>query len=34
MVSEETSIAEKIRKLYPKENIVLNKKFGNIKPNI
>ena len=34
MVSEETSIAEKIIKLYPKENIVLNKKFNNIKPNI
>ena len=34
MVSEETSIAEKIIKLFPKENIVLNKKFNKRKPNI
>ena len=33
MVREETSIAEKI-KLFPKENIVLNKKFNNRKPDI
>ena len=33
MVREETSIAEKI-KLFPKENIVLNKKFYNRKPDI
>ena len=34
MVSEETSIVEKIIKLFPKENIVLNKKFNNRKPDI
>ena len=34
MVSEETSIAKKIIKLFPKENIVLNKKFNNRKPDI
>ena len=34
MVHEETSIAEKIIKLFPKENIVLNKKFNNRKPDI
>ena len=34
MVCEETSIAEKIIKLFPKENIVLNKKFNNRKPDI
>ena len=34
MISEETSIAEKIIKLFPKENIVLNKKFNNRKPDI
>ena len=34
MVSEETSIAEEIIKLFPKENIVLNKKFNNRKPDI
>ena len=34
MVREETSIAEKIIKLFPKENIVLNKKFNNRKPDI
>ena len=33
MVPEETSIAEKI-KLFAKENIVLNKKFNNRKPDI
>ena len=33
MVREETSIAEKI-KLFPNENIVLNKKFNNRKPDI
>ena len=33
MVQEETSIAEKI-KLFPNENIVLNKKVDNIKPDI
>ena len=33
MAREETSIAEKI-KLFPNENIVLNKKFNNRKPNI
>ena len=32
MVCEETSIAEKIIKLFP-ENIVLNKKFNNRKPD-
>ena len=34
MVREETSIAEKIIKLFPKENIMLNKKFNNRKPDI
>ena len=34
MVCEEISIAEKIIKLFPKENIVLNKKFNNRKPDI
>ena len=34
MAREETSIAEKIVKLYPHENIVLNKKFYNRKPDI
>ena len=34
MVREETSIAEKIIKLFPKENIALNKKFNNRKPDI
>ena len=34
MVREETSIAEKIIKLFPKENIVLNKKFNNRKLDI
>ena len=34
MVWEETSIAEKIIKLSPNEDIVLNKKFNNRKPDI
>ena len=34
MIWEETSIAEKIIKLFPEENIVLNKKFNNRKPDI
>ena len=34
MVREETSIAEKIIKNIPDENIVLNKKFNGRKPNI
>ena len=34
MVCEETSIAEKIIKLFPKENIVRNEKFNNRKPDI
>ena len=34
MIQEETSIAEKIIKLFPKENIELNKKFNNRKPDI
>ena len=34
MVWEETSIAEKIIKLFPNENIVLNKKFNYRKPDI
>ena len=34
MICEETSIAEKIIKLCPKENIMLNKKFNNRKPDI
>ena len=34
MVHEETSIAGKIIKLFPKENTALNKKFNNRKPDI
>ena len=34
MVREEISIAEKIIKLFPTENIVLNKIFNNRKPDI
>ena len=34
MIQEEISIAEKIIKLFPKENIELNKKFNNRKPDI
>ena len=34
MVCEETSIAEKIINFFPHENIVLNKKFNNKKPDI
>ena len=34
MICEETSTAEKIIKLFPKENIVLNKKFNNRKPDL
>ena len=34
MIREETSIAEKIIKLFPKENIVLTNKFNNRKPDI
>ena len=34
MVRDETSIAEKIIKHFPNENIVLNKKFDNRKPDI
>ena len=34
MIREETSIAEKIIKLFPEENIVLNKSFNNRKPDI
>ena len=34
MVQEETSIAEKIIKLFPNKNIVLNKKLNNRKPDI
>ena len=34
MAPEETSIAEKIIKLFPDENIVLNKKVNNRKPDI
>ena len=34
MVREETSIAEKIIKLFSNKNIVLNKKFNNRKPDI
>ena len=33
MVCEETSIAEKILKLFPDENIVLNKNFKGRKPD-
>ena len=34
MVREETSIAEKIMKHFPKENIELNKKLNNRKSDI
>ena len=34
MIREETSIAEKIIKPFPKENIKLNNKFNNRKPDI
>ena len=34
MIQEQTSIAEKIIKLFPKENIELNKKFNNRKLDI
>ena len=34
IVGEETSRAEKIIKLFPNENIALNKKFNNRKPDI
>ena len=34
MVREETSIAEKIIKLFPHKNLVLNKKFNNRKPDV
>ena len=34
MIREETSIAEKTIKLFPKENIALNKKINNRKPDI
>ena len=34
MICEETSTAEKITKLFLKENIVLNKKFNNRRPDI
>ena len=34
MIREERSIAEKIIKLFPKENIKLNNKFNNRKPDI
>ena len=34
MVWEETSIVEKIIKLFPNEYIVLNKKFNNRKPDL
>ena len=34
MIPEETSITEKIIKLFPKENNVLNKEFNNRKPDI
>ena len=34
MVQEETSIAEKIKKLFPHKDIVLNKKFNNTEPDI
>ena len=34
MVQQETSIAEKIKKLFPHEDIVLNKKFNNRKLDI
>ena len=34
MICEETSIAEKIVKLFPSENTVLNKKCNSRKPDI
>ena len=34
MVRQETLITEKIIKLFPNENIVLNEKFNNRKPDI
>ena len=34
MVQEETSIAEKIIKLFPNDSILLNKTFNNRKPDI
>ena len=34
MIREEPSIAEKIMKLFPHEDIVLNKRFNNRKPDI
>ena len=34
LIQEETSIAEKIIKLFPNENIELNKKSNNRKPDI
>ena len=34
MIQEETSIAEKTIKLFPKENIALNEKFNDRKPDI
>ena len=34
MVREEISTAGKLMKLFPNENIVLNKKFNNRKPDI
>ena len=34
MICEEISIAEKVIKFFCKENIVLNKKFNNRKPDI
>ena len=34
MIWEETSIAEKMIKLFPRESIELNKEFNNRKPDI
>ena len=34
MIPEETSVAEKIIELFPKEHIKLNNKFNNRKPDI
>ena len=34
MICEEMSISEKIIKLFPEENIVLNEKYNNRKPDI
>ena len=34
MVHEEASTAEKLVKFFPDENIVLNKKFNDMKPDI